>query len=136
MHARGFRCDVDLAVDVVCDVRLRRPAGNAGHEWLPVESGRGPQTVIRRRVLSQYPQPRIVRRMSPITVALKRAREAAQLTQLQLADIAGVRQATISELETGKTRRVDLEVLDRLCVALDVEPGELLERDAKKRGRR
>jgi putative transcriptional regulator len=57
------------------------------------------------------------------------------MTQLQLAEKAGVRQATISELETGKTRRVDLDVLDRLCDALGVEPGDLLEREAKRRGK-
>jgi DNA-binding Xre family transcriptional regulator len=41
---------------------------------------------------------------------------------------AGVRQATISELESGKTRRVDLDVLDRLCRVLGVEPDDLLKR--------
>jgi DNA-binding Xre family transcriptional regulator len=73
--------------------------------------------------------------MSPISVVLKKAREDAKLTQLQLAEAAKVRQATISELETGKTRRVDLEVLDRLCGVLKVEPGDLLARVPKKRGR-
>ena len=74
--------------------------------------------------------------LSPISVTLRQAREAAGLTQLQLAVLADVRQATISELETGKTRRVDLDVLDRLCGALGVEPGELLEREGKRRGKR
>jgi transcriptional regulator with XRE-family HTH domain len=73
--------------------------------------------------------------MSPISVRLRAAREEAGLTQLQLAERAGVRQATISELETGKTRRVDLDVLDRLCAALGVAPGDLLEREPRK-GRR
>jgi transcriptional regulator with XRE-family HTH domain len=73
--------------------------------------------------------------VSPISVTLRRAREMAGLTQQQLAEEAGVRQATISELETGKTRRVDLDVLDRLCGVLGVEPGDLLEREGKRRGR-
>ena len=72
--------------------------------------------------------------MLPISVVLKKARQDAGLTQLQLAEHAGVRQATISELETGKTRRVDLTVLERLCLALDVEPGDLLVREPKRRG--
>src|SRR3954471_7648944 len=73
--------------------------------------------------------------LSPIVVRLLEEREAQGLTQAQLAEKADVRQATISELETGKTRRVDLDVLDRLCGALDVEPGELLERESTSRRR-
>jgi transcriptional regulator with XRE-family HTH domain len=72
--------------------------------------------------------------VSPIAVTLRQARERAGLTQSQLADKADVRQATISELETGKTRRVDLDVLDRLCGALGVEPGQLLERGRSRKG--
>jgi putative transcriptional regulator len=64
--------------------------------------------------------------MSPIQVTLREVRQAAGLSQLALADLAGVRQATISDLETGKTRRVDLDVLDRLARALRCEPGDLL----------
>lgn len=71
--------------------------------------------------------------MSPIAITLRRARVALGLTQSQLAEKAGVRQATISELETGKTRRVDLDVLDRLCEVLGVQPGELLERQKSMR---
>lgn len=66
--------------------------------------------------------------MSPIAVRLREEREKAGLTQTELAEKAGVRQATISELETGKTRRVDLDVLDRLCGALRLSPGDLLKR--------
>ena len=71
--------------------------------------------------------------MSPIRVTLRQAREAAGLSQLALGELAGVRQATISELESGKTRRVDLEVLDRLCRALNVTPGDLLEIETRRR---
>lgn len=73
--------------------------------------------------------------VSSISITLREARETAGLSQMQLADKANVRQATISELETGKTRRVDLDVLDRLCAALELEPGDLLKRGAKKRRR-
>jgi transcriptional regulator with XRE-family HTH domain len=75
--------------------------------------------------------------MSPISIALLKAREAAGLTQVQLAKKAKVRQATISEMESGKTVRLNLDVLDRLCGVLGVEPGELLQRTKPtKRGRK
>lgn len=72
-------------------------------------------------------------RVSPIRVTLREAREAAGLSQLALGELASVRQATISELESGKTRRVDLDVLDRLCRALNVAPGDLLEIETRRR---
>jgi putative transcriptional regulator len=70
----------------------------------------------------------ITEMMSPIAVTLREKRLEAGLTQTELAEKAGVRQATISELETGETRRVDLDVLDRLCKALKCQPGDLLKR--------
>lgn len=36
----------------------------------------------------------------------------------------------------GAVKRIDAETLERLCEALGVEPGDLLERDAKKRARK
>jgi transcriptional regulator with XRE-family HTH domain len=68
----------------------------------------------------------IVSMMNPIRVTLRDAREAAGLTQAQLAKLADVRQATISEMENGVRRSVDLPTLERLCRALRVEPGDLL----------
>jgi transcriptional regulator with XRE-family HTH domain len=73
--------------------------------------------------------------VTPIRVTLRAAREAKGLTQAQLAALVDVRQATISDLETGKSGRIDLEVLDKLCRVLGVEPGDLLEREGKKRRR-
>jgi putative transcriptional regulator len=74
--------------------------------------------------------------LSPIRVKLRELREERGLTQEELSDRAGVRQAAISAIETGARQRIDLDILDRLCSALDVEPGELLEREKpKRRGR-
>ena len=75
--------------------------------------------------------------MSPIVLRLREVRLARGLSQQELSERAGVRQAAISEIESGKRRRVDLDVLDRLCATLGVQPGELLalERD-KKRAKR
>lgn len=69
--------------------------------------------------------------MTPIRVRLREVREGRGLTQQQLGDLAGVRQATISELETGEKKRLGLDVLDALCEALKCDPGELLEREKR-----
>lgn len=65
--------------------------------------------------------------MSPIRIRLRELRTERELTQQALAELAGVRQATVSEIESGTTR-IELEVLERLADALGVEPGELFER--------
>ena len=71
----------------------------------------------------------------PVVVSFRELREEAGLTQSELAEAAGVRQATVSEMERGLPRRIDLDVLERLADALagalgrTVEPGELLARE-------
>jgi transcriptional regulator with XRE-family HTH domain len=74
--------------------------------------------------------------MTPIRITLREAREAAGLTQVQLAELADVRQATVSEMERSVRRSVDLAILDRLCRVLNVEPGDLLVREQDKPKRR
>lgn len=97
--------------------------------------------VIRVDVLCQYPSSRIFLGMlttvTPIDLALRDARESAGLTQAQLAEAVGVRQATISDLETGKSRRIELDLLEKLGVALGVEARSLIVQRApeKRRGR-
>jgi transcriptional regulator with XRE-family HTH domain len=72
--------------------------------------------------------------LTPYVIALRKAREAAGLTQAELAEVIGVRQATISDLETGKSRRIGLDLLGMLCEVLDVEPSDLIVREpARKR---
>lgn len=51
---------------------------------------------------------------------LRQLREAAGLTQAQLAAAAGVRQATVSDLENGK-QTPTVSTLSDLAEALDVE---------------
>ena len=74
-------------------------------------------------------------KMSPLVTRLRALREERGWSQLRLADEAGVRQATVSLLESGKVRRLDTEVLDRLAAALKVTPLDLLanERPSPKR---
>ena len=70
--------------------------------------------------------------MSPIRVRIRELRDKKGWSQQKLGEEAGVRQATISELETGVIQRADFSILERLAIALGVEPGELLEREAKR----
>lgn len=82
------------------------------------------------RILHTVPIP-----VTPIQLTLRALREKAGLTQVELAERVGVRQATISDLETGKSTRIEFDLLDKLCEALGCDPGKLLERDSKRRGR-
>lgn len=74
--------------------------------------------------------------MTPIVIRVKEARQAAGLTQAELAKKARISQAAVSELEAGKTVRLNLDVLERLCTVLELEPGELLGREGKLRPRK
>jgi transcriptional regulator with XRE-family HTH domain len=62
---------------------------------------------------------------------LRRLRQAKNLSQEALADAAGLRQALISELESGKID-VRLDTLQRLVTALGVRMADLF--DEGKRG--
>jgi transcriptional regulator with XRE-family HTH domain len=73
--------------------------------------------------------------VSPIRIVLRELREKAGLTQVQLAEKAQVRQATVSAIELG-TRRIDLDVLERLCAALDVSPAAMFALEPKGKKRR
>jgi len=66
--------------------------------------------------------------VSPIVLRLRELRKAKGWSQAALAKRAGVYQATISELETGRSRSISFAVLDQVAAALGVEPGELLDR--------
>jgi transcriptional regulator with XRE-family HTH domain len=61
----------------------------------------------------------------------KRLRRAQDMTQEQLANAAGLRQALISELESSKLD-VRIDTLSRLAIALDASMGKLF--DEAKRG--
>ncbi|MHB9005245.1 MAG: helix-turn-helix domain-containing protein [Coriobacteriia bacterium] len=74
--------------------------------------------------------------MTPLRLRLREFREGKGLTQLALSERANVRQATISEMESGTRQRVDLAILERLAKALDVEPGALIVSEPRKRAQR
>jgi transcriptional regulator with XRE-family HTH domain len=75
--------------------------------------------------------------MSPIVIRVKELRQARGWSQMLLAQRAGVRQASISLLESGRVRRLETDILERLAGALGVSPLELLgyERGSKQRRR-
>jgi len=76
---------------------------------------------------------RIIPGVTPLRVKLRELRDEKGLSQQALGDLAGVRQATISELESGNAQGIKFETLERLAKVLGVEPGELLEREPRRR---
>jgi len=52
-----------------------------------------------------------------------------QMSQSELARLAGVSFATVNRLCTNATIRVDLDTLDRWSEVLGCEPGDLIERE-------
>ncbi len=58
---------------------------------------------------------------------LSRELGARRLTMLGLRRMTGLSYTTISDLYHARTRRIDVETLDRLCRALGVGVGDILE---------
>jgi putative transcriptional regulator len=75
--------------------------------------------------------------MTPVIFRIRELRTARGWSQQELAQRSGARQATISDMENGKVRRLDLDVLEGLADALECDVGDLMviERD-RKRGRK
>ena len=69
--------------------------------------------------------------MSPLILNLQYWREKRGLTQAGLAETIGARQATISGFETGKTRRIELDLLEALAKALKCKPSDLIVKKRK-----
>jgi putative transcriptional regulator len=45
----------------------------------------------------------------------------------ELAEIIGITEANLSLLKSGKVKGVRFETLDKICAALECQPGDLLE---------
>jgi transcriptional regulator with XRE-family HTH domain len=69
-----------------------------------------------------------------LSLRLREYRQRRGLSQAQLARMVGVRQATVSALETGKSKRIELDLLERLAKVLKVRPAALLVDTKRKRG--
>lgn len=65
----------------------------------------------------------------------ERALTDARISQSELSRRSGVSLTTINAMVLNKTAQVSLKTLDALCEVLEVEPGELLERELPKRRR-
>ena len=61
-------------------------------------------------------------------MSIRKWRKRRGMTQVQLAERVGARQATISDFETGKTRRIELDLLEALAAALRCEPADLFDK--------
>lgn len=70
--------------------------------------------------------------MTPIQVNLRKYREKKGLSQAELGKLARVRQDTISGLENGRGRRIDLDVLERIAKVLGVKATALLSESRRK----
>lgn len=73
--------------------------------------------------------------MTRIELRLRELRKAKGMTQLELADRADIDQGAISRIESGQAQSLSLDVLARLCDALECDISELLVRVGKKRRR-
>jgi len=60
-----------------------------------------------------------------------------KMSVTELADRIGITMANLSILKNGKAKAIRLSTLEAICLALDCQPGDLLEyrRDADKPGR-
>ncbi len=63
--------------------------------------------------------------VSPVRLRVKELRTARGWSQEELSRRADVRQATISDMENGKAKSVDLALLERLAGAFEVDAGYL-----------
>lgn len=72
--------------------------------------------------------------MTPIRLRVQELREALGWSQRDLAEKAGVRQATVSQAESGKG--VNLATLEKLADALDVNASALIVHDREPKKRR
>ena len=71
-----------------------------------------------------------------INVRLTQLLEERERTLYWLSQETGVRYATVWKLSRGEVGRLNLDALDRVCEALDCQPGDLLVREsAKKRSK-
>jgi transcriptional regulator with XRE-family HTH domain len=65
----------------------------------------------------------------PLRIQLREARTVRGLTQAKLAELAGVRHATVNRIENHRVASIDLGVLAKLANALGLPAGMLLTDD-------
>ena len=50
-----------------------------------------------------------------------------EMTQKQLSEITGIRPPTVSAMCVGSISRIPVDVIEKICKALDCQPGDLME---------
>jgi putative transcriptional regulator len=50
-----------------------------------------------------------------------------RISQKRLSEITDLRPSTVNAIYNERASRIDYDVLDRLCKALDCQPGDILE---------
>lgn len=58
--------------------------------------------------------------------------ESVGMSQRELSRRSGVSLVTVNAIANNGTTRVDLSTIDKICEALECEPGELLERETRR----
>lgn len=53
-----------------------------------------------------------------------------------LSQETGIRWATLAAMASGKTQRLELETLNRICEVLDCKPGDILVRVERRKARK
>jgi len=66
-----------------------------------------------------------------ITIRLAELLEEQERTLYWLSKETGVRYATIWKISRGEVGRLGMDALERICEALDCQPGDLLVRETK-----
>ncbi len=57
---------------------------------------------------------------------IKRVRESKKISAYKLAQISGVGNSTISQIESGKRQTLNVSTIEKLATALNVEPNKLI----------
>lgn len=65
--------------------------------------------------------------MMPIIVNLDVMMAKRKVSSNELAERVGITAANLSVLKTGKAKAVRFSTLDKICEALDCQPGDILE---------
>ena len=64
--------------------------------------------------------------MTPVVMRLREWRERRGFTQAELAEAAGTHQKTVSGFETGRTQRIEFDLLQRFANVLRCKPQDLI----------
>lgn len=66
------------------------------------------------------------RSVTPIALRVRELRRVKAWSQAELARRAGIRPATLSDIENGRTKGIDFDTLERLADVLGCDPGYLI----------